>query len=108
MAKRYIVHSKVWLWPGDTRSTSSGQVAAWHFVNVDKKQSAELKEKFGKKKRGFGSIPVTVTIGKTRWQTSIFPDKRSETYLLPLKAQVRRAEGVDAGDMISFTLAVRA
>lgn len=100
MAKRYTVHSKVWLYPGDT--------AAWHFVNVDKRQSAELREKFGKKKRGFGSIPVTAIIGKTRWQTSIFPDKRSETYLLPLKARVRRAEGIDAGDEISFILAVRA
>src|SRR3989344_827481 len=43
----YKVRSKVWLYPG---------MAGWHFVNVDKKQSAALKEKYGKRRRGFGSI----------------------------------------------------
>ena len=91
----YKVRSKVWLYPG---------MAGWHFVNVDKKQSAALKEKYGKRRRGFGSIPVSVTLGKTTWKTSIFPDKQSGTYLLPLKAQVRRAEGIENGDAITFTL----
>ncbi len=27
------------------------------------------------------SIPVRVTVGKTTWETSIFPDKKSQTYL---------------------------
>lgn len=92
----YQVTAKVWLWPGE--------MAAWHFVHIDEKQSAILKAKHAKVKRGFGSIPVTVTLGKTKWKTSIFPDKRSGTYLLPLKASVRRAEGIAAGDTISFTL----
>lgn len=82
-------------------------MAAWHFVNVDKKQSAEIKEKYGKVKRGFGSIRVRVTLGKTIWDTSIFPDKQSGTYLLPLKLSVRKAEGIETGDMISFTISVR-
>ena len=93
--KLFKVRAKVWLYPGEV---------AWHFVNVDKKQSAELKEVYGKDRRGFGSIPVTVTLGKTTWKTSIFPDKHSGTYLLPLKAAVRRAEGVEEGDAIAFTL----
>jgi len=106
--KKYEVRAEVWLYPGMVHSTRSGQAGAWHFVNVDKKQSAELKEKYGKGKRGFGSIPISVTLGKTKWETSIFPDKRSSTYLLPLKAQVRRAEGIEAGDSIVFTITVLA
>ncbi len=98
--KKYLVRSQVWLYPGES--------AAWHFANVDKKQSVELKEKYTKQKRGFGSIPVAVVLGKTSWKTSIFPDKRSGTYLLPLKAHVRRAEGIGAGDSITFTLTVLA
>ncbi|PIR83917.1 DUF1905 domain-containing protein [Candidatus Kaiserbacteria bacterium CG10_big_fil_rev_8_21_14_0_10_51_14] len=98
MAKTYKTRGKVWLWPGES--------AAWHFVHVDKKLSEELKEKHGKVKRGFGSIPVKARIGKTSWETSIFPDKRSGTYLLPLKAQVRRAEGIAADDTITFTLEI--
>ena len=93
--KKYKVHSGVWVYPG---------MAAWRFANVDKKQSEEIKEKYGKGKRGFGSIPVVATLGKTTWETSIFPDKRSGTYLLPLKAKIRIAEGIVDGDEINFSI----
>ena len=81
-------------------------MAAWYFAYVDKKQAEEIREKHGKAKRGFGSIPVAVTLGSTKWKTSIFPDKQSGTYLLPLKAAVRRAEGIDDGDVVTFTLEI--
>jgi len=101
--KKYKVRSKVFAYPG---------MDGWYFLNVDKKQSEELKEirqlADHKKKRGFGSLPVSVTIGKTTWKTSIFPDKQSGTYLLPLKSKVREAEGISEGDMVEFTLNIRA
>ena len=59
---------KVWLYPGET--------ANWHFVTLTKKVGQEIKETFGKNARGFGSLPVEVTIGATTFKTSIFPDKR--------------------------------
>ena len=99
--KKYKVRSEVWLYPG---------MAGWHFVNVDKKQSSEIKEKYlpaqagGKRRRGFGSIPVNVTLGKTSWKTSIFPDKKSGAYLLPIKAEVRKKEGITYGDMLSYSI----
>ena len=95
MKKKYVSRAKVWLYPG---------MAGWHFIYVDKKHAAELKEKYGSKKRGFGSIPVVVTLGKTSWKTSIFPDKREGTYLLPLKAQVRTKEGIAHGDTVAFSI----
>lgn len=98
MSKKFTSKSDVWLYQG---------MAAWHFVGIDKKHAAEIREKFAKKKRGFGSVPVEVTIGKTKWKTSIFPDKRSATYLLPLKAEVRRKEGIRAKDKITFTIELR-
>ena len=79
---------------------------AWFFAYVDKEQATKIREKHGKVRRGFGSIKVTATIGKTTWRTSIFPDKHSGCYVLPLKAAVRRAEGIDVGDTISFTLKI--
>lgn len=97
MASRYKVSSKVWMWPGD---------AAWHFANVDTKQSAAITAKHGKAKRGFGSVPVEATLGKSTWKTSIFPDRRSGTYLLPLKRSVRMHENIEAGDTVSFTLRI--
>ena len=79
---------------------------AWFFAYTNKAQAAEIKEKHGKVKRGFGSIRVTALIGKTKWKTSIFPDKYSGCYVLPLKAAVCRAEGIDAGDTITLSLII--
>ena len=94
MAK-YKIRSKVVRYPG---------MAAWYFAYVDKKQAEEIKGKHSKVKRGFGSVRVVVTLGKSKWNTSIFPDKQSGTYLLPLKTAVRRAEGIDDGDTVNFIL----
>jgi hypothetical protein len=100
MAKKntYSVSSKVWLYPGSS--------ANWHFITVPKKESEDIKKKFGKNARGWGSLPVEATIGKTVWKSSIFPDKKTATYLLPLKMQIRRAEKLDAGDAASISIKI--
>ena len=82
-------------------------MAGWHFVYVPKKQSEEIKKSFGTPKRGWGSIPIIATIGKTAWKTSIFPDKQSGGYLLPLKAGVRKNEQIFSDDSISFSLTIQ-
>lgn len=58
-------------------------------------------------RRGFGSVRVRVTVGATTWSTSIFPDKKSEAYVLPVKALVRRTEALEVGRQVpvSFVLA---
>lgn len=94
----YKMQGKVWLYPG---------MAGWHFVTLPKKQSAEIKARFGLMKRGWGSLSIVITIGKTSWKTSIFPDKKAGAYLLPLKAEVRRKENITAGDTITFSVEVR-
>jgi hypothetical protein len=96
MAKKYKVRSEVVLWPGAQ--------GAWHFAYVDKKQSELIRKAYTGPRRGFGGVRVAVTLGKTKWETSIFPDSRSGVYILPLKTSVRRAEGIMAGDTIAFTL----
>lgn len=93
----YTIKSEVWLYPGMT---------GWHFLGVPKKQSAEIKEKYGTRAKGWGSLPVEVTIRKIIWKTSIFPDKKSGTYLLPLKASVRKKENIFARDTISFSIRI--
>jgi hypothetical protein len=94
---RFNIKSNVWLYPG---------MAGWHFVTVPKKQSSEIRKLFGDLARGWGSLPVTVAIGKTSWNTSIFPDKKASAYLLPLKANVRKKEHIQAGNTIAFSIAI--
>jgi hypothetical protein len=99
MATLHRFSAKVWLYPGET--------ASWHFVSVPKVLSAQLKKKYGGSARGWGSLPVEVRIGKTTWTTSIFPDSKSGTYLLPVKASVRRTEDLYDGDSTEVRIAVR-
>lgn len=94
----YKLKSKVFVYPG---------MSAWRFLGIPKKQGKEIKEKFGSRAKGWGSLPVSVTIGKTTWDTSIFPDKKSGSYLLPLKAKIRTAEGISDDSTVSFSLTVR-
>lgn len=47
--------------------------AAWHFVCLPEDVADEIDETFGHRARGFGAQRVEVTIGATRWSTSIFP-----------------------------------
>ena len=57
-------------------------------------------------RRGFGSVRVTVTVGSTTWQTSVFPDSKTETYVLPMKKPVRTAEDLQAGADIEVRLEI--
>jgi hypothetical protein len=47
---------------------------------------------------GWGMVPVAAQIGDVGFKTALFP--KDETYLLPLKADVRRKTNVTAGDLI--------
>lgn len=70
---------------------------AWHFVSLPVDDADDIRAKFSDRGRGFGSLKVEATIGSTRWSTSIFPDTKHGTYLLPVKKSVRVAEGLGDG-----------
>jgi len=50
-------------------------------------------------------VPAAARIGQTDFTTSLFP--RGETYLLPVKVAVQRAEGVGPGDRVTAQITVR-
>lgn len=105
MIESVTVSATLWIW------SSPEAPASWHFLTIDGdagdaiRTTAVMRRLEGGQKRGWGSIRVTATIGDTRWQTSVFPSKDSGRYLLPVKAAVRRAEGLVAGDQVVVTLA---
>ncbi|MBZ0287528.1 MAG: DUF1905 domain-containing protein [Anaerolineae bacterium] len=76
----------------------------WFFVSVPEEQSHDLKAISGFVTYGWGVIPVRVRIGKTEWQTSLFP--KDDRYLVPIKASVRKAEHLEEGDTVTIQLDV--
>jgi len=54
--------------------------------------------------RAWGMIQVTATIGGSIWNTALWPDKVSGSFLLPVKAAVRNKEKIVAGDRAEVPL----
>jgi hypothetical protein len=81
---------KLWEYPG---------AAAWVFVSLPKDYTDELKAISSSYKKGFGSIRVTAVIGTSTWKTSIFPDSKSGTYMLPVKKVVREQNKLADGSV---------
>jgi hypothetical protein len=49
-------------------------------------------------------VRVEAALGGSRWRTSLFPDRTSGSYLLPVKKAVRDREGIDDGDTVTVRL----
>lgn len=88
--------AKLWIYSGTN---------PWHFVTLPKKSAAEVREiAHLRPRRGFGSIRVEVKLGESIWRTSIFPDKDSGSYFLPIMKSVRANEKLVAGDSLKITI----
>ena len=87
----------LWRYPG---------ADGWHFVSLPAEVSAEITDIAAGARRGFGSVRVDVTVGATSWRTSLFPDSKTGTYLLPVKKAVRLAEHLEAGGEVRAQLQV--
>lgn len=99
-----VIESKLFLWTPEPPATAS-----WHFIRVagaatDAVRAAALEARAAGIARGFGSVRVAATIGETRFNTSLFPHRETGGYLLPVKAEVRRREGISAGETVRVTL----
>lgn len=100
-----VVHTgPLWRW------TTPAAPAAWHFVTIDGAAGEALSvtalmRRLEGLSRGFGSLKIVATIGGSTFKTSVFPSK-DLGWLLPVKAAVRKAEGLAEGDRVTVTLAV--
>lgn len=80
-----------------------GKVYRWRsnegffFVSLPLDISEEIREISKGLTNGFGSLKVEATIGQFTWRTSIFPVSKSGAFDLPLKAEVRKANDLQAG-----------
>lgn len=88
----------------------SGEIIYWrgpspfHFVEVPTAESEEIHAVSSLVTYGWGCIPVHARIGTTTWETSLFP--KDGAYLVPVKASVRSAEGLELGDQVNVDLAI--
>lgn len=87
---------ELWHWRGP---------APWYFITVPEADSHALQAISSAVSYGWGMIPVRARIGGTEWETSLFP--KDGCYVLPVKASVRRGEGLDEGSSATVWLTPR-
>ncbi len=84
---------EVWFWKGP---------APHHFVTVPKDECEFIRAAAPYVTYGWGMIPVRVTIGRTTWATALWP--KDGGYIVPVRANVRRKEGLELGDTTSIVM----
>ena len=92
----------LWIWQSQKPDAKAG---SWHFITVPEDQAGLIRMAV-LRKAGFGSVRVKASIGATSWGTSIFPAGKEGTYLLPVKADVRKREGLAVGEEAQVMLSL--
>jgi Domain of unknown function (DUF1905) len=104
LTETHIITAALWIW------TSDKAPASWHFLTIDGEAGEAIhalslmRRLEGGRRPGWGSMKVSATIGDTSWETSIFPANEVNGWLLPVKAAVRKAEGLVTGDTVEVTI----
>lgn len=103
MTERLTHTGPLWRWTG-------GSGGSWHFLTIDGAAGEALRgtalmRRMERTIGGFGSLKVTARIGDSVFRTSLFPS-RELGWLLPVKAAVRKAEGIAEGDFVEVLLEV--
>ena len=91
---KYEFEAELWLHPGPD---------PWHFISLPPEVSDDVRART-EGLLAFGSTRVEARIGETTWSTSVFFDRKRDCFLLPVKAEVRRREGVGDGDQVRAQL----
>ena len=103
MSDRLTFTARLWRWTAREKSADTG---AWTFVTLPAEVADDVRHRAGEP-GGFGSVRVRAEAGSTAWDTSVVPDTQSGSFVLPVKKAVRAAAGVEEGDELTVTLAVR-
>lgn len=78
----------------------------WYFISLPKPLAREIRNGFKSAEQGWGRLSVRACIGISEWETAIWFDTKKKTYLLPVKAEIRRKESLAADQRIKVTLRI--
>jgi hypothetical protein len=72
----------------------------WYFVSLPKELSQEIRINLKWQEEGWGRLKATAKTNEIQWDTAIWFDTKLNTYLLPLKAEIRKKCKLDNGSEI--------
>jgi hypothetical protein len=103
--RNWTFSGPLWIWKGKVQDGKPSPVS-WHFLTITGAVADGIKAAAPGRTAAWGSVYVKVRLGGTLWQTSVFPSKEAGGYLLPVKAIVRKKEGVGEDDVVTVELSL--
>lgn len=91
----YEFSARVW------RYASPG---GWYFVSLPIKMAKEIRTHLKWQEQGWGRLKANVQVGTDQWESAIWFDTKKNTYLLPLKAEIRKRQHLETGSTIKVTV----
>ena len=76
----------------------------WVFVSLPKPITIEIRSISLPHEEGWGRLSVTAIIDELTWKTAIWFDTKRSTYLLPLKAEIRKKKKLEVKDVVTIHL----
>ena len=92
----FTFSAPLWKWSGGN----------WFFLTLPADTAADIRAFAADNVSALGTVRVVARVGETEWQTSLFPSNEHDSFLLPVKAAVRRAEKLEAGAEVAVALEV--
>ncbi|WP_299114171.1 DUF1905 domain-containing protein [uncultured Winogradskyella sp.] len=91
----YKFSTKIW------KHNSSG---GWHFVSLPKTISKEIRKNLKWQEEGWGRMKAHAQIDAHKWETAIWFDSKKGTYLLPIKAEIRKKSNLKTNNKIKMNI----
>jgi len=76
----------------------------WYFVSLPKNMSKEIRENLKWQEEGWGRMKTLAQIAELKWQTAIWFDTKLDTYVLPIKAEIRKKGNLKINQIIDMTI----
>jgi len=92
---KYQFAGKVWQY-----SSPGG----WHFISLPIEMANEIRENLKWQEEGWGRLKANAAIGNIEWETAIWFDTKHNTYLLPIKADIRKKAKIVTGNDIEVDI----
>ena len=94
---KYDFSSKLW------KSDGTG---GWHFISLPNELAKEIRENLKWQEEGWGRMKASAMINDLEWDTAIWFDKKADTYLLPVKAEIRNKTRIKSGNVVAVSLLI--
>lgn len=92
---KYSFKGRIWRFKGP---------AGWYFVTLPKSLTKKIRSVHHLSEEGWGRLKTSATIKKTNWNTSIWYDSKIGSYIIPIKASVRKSESLSEGILVKIDL----